>query len=274
MKICYVDESGNQESDPCLVMVGILVDAARLNRTQREFGEAFDAVQRLFDEPLQELKGAKIVPGKARWRNVRIETRKHIAEYFCKWIQKRKHTLLLAAIDRKRFNQEPMDEWFPKCPIPLWLAAGFHIALQVQKTNQAHSKNKGHTFLVFDENKMGADYLSDLLWQPPPWSDSYYSRGKKQEALDQVIDTAFTIKSHHAGLVQVADLFAYLLRRYAELCHYGLDEEWAGERAFITSCAQNIGTRLAPRANRWASKSNSECAKWYASLVPDPLKRL
>ena len=26
MKLCYVDESGNQDSDRCLVMVGIMVD--------------------------------------------------------------------------------------------------------------------------------------------------------------------------------------------------------------------------------------------------------
>ena len=31
------------------------------------------------------------------------------------------------------------------------------------------------------------------------------------------IDSAFTVKSHRAGLIQVADVFAYLLRRYCGL---------------------------------------------------------
>src|SRR3990170_485665 len=61
MKVCYVDESGNGEQDRCLVMVGIVVDALRLNRTREEFNEVFDVVQSLFQENLRELKGAKII---------------------------------------------------------------------------------------------------------------------------------------------------------------------------------------------------------------------
>lgn len=34
MKLCYMDESGNRDSDSCLVMVGVMVDDARLNRTR------------------------------------------------------------------------------------------------------------------------------------------------------------------------------------------------------------------------------------------------
>jgi hypothetical protein len=34
MKLCYVDESGNQDSDSCLVMVGVMVGDARLNRSR------------------------------------------------------------------------------------------------------------------------------------------------------------------------------------------------------------------------------------------------
>ena len=34
MKLCYVDKSGNQDSDSCLVMVGVMVDKARLNRSR------------------------------------------------------------------------------------------------------------------------------------------------------------------------------------------------------------------------------------------------
>jgi hypothetical protein len=44
MKICYVTESGNHDSDSCLVMLGIIVDAARLNRTRKQFGCIFESV--------------------------------------------------------------------------------------------------------------------------------------------------------------------------------------------------------------------------------------
>ena len=89
------------------------------------------------------------------------------------------------------------------------------MALQLQKANQTSGNNKGHTFLIFDDNKVKADTLSDLLWKPPAWTDDYYGRKKRQDPLDQIIDTTFSIKSHHAGLVQVADLFAFIFRRYA-----------------------------------------------------------
>lgn len=273
MKVCYVDESGNLDSDPCLVMAGILVDAARLNRTRQEFGEIFDAVQRLFAEPLKELKSSKMVYGKDRWRHINPEDRKAIAEYFCNWIAERKHTLLLSAINRAKFSEKP-----GQCPGELesdiWIATGFHIALQLQKANQGQAKNKGHTFLVFDENKQKADRLSELLWEPPPWSDGYYSRGKKQLPLDQLIDTAFTVKSHHAGLVQVADLFAFLLRRYAELAEYGKAEEWKGETVFVKRCIERLSSRMLPRGTRWPVRTTGDCAKWYNRIAPESLKNL
>ena len=162
MKLCYVDESGNQESDPCLVMVGILVDAARLNRTRKEFGGIFESVQKLSPEPLKELKGSKMIAGRARWRNVSPDVRKQLASHLCNWIKERKHSLLLTAVDRKEYAAHKAPS-MPSDGQPLWVTAGFHIALQVQKENQKHSNNKGHTFLVFDENKMAADQLSELL---------------------------------------------------------------------------------------------------------------
>lgn len=80
MKVCYVDESGNQSTDPCLVMVGLLVDAARLTRTREELGKIFDDIESLFGQTLKELKGTKILSGRDRWRNVDPNVRKGIIE--------------------------------------------------------------------------------------------------------------------------------------------------------------------------------------------------
>ncbi len=65
------------------------------------------------------------------------------------------------------------------------------------------------------------------------WTDDYYDRGKKQARLDQIVGTTFSIKSHHAGLVQVADMFAFMFRRYSEMKDFAQPEEWPGERALI-----------------------------------------
>lgn len=130
MKVCYVDESGNRDHDPCLVMVGIVVDAHRLSRTRQEFSEVFEVVQRLFQDNLKELKGSKMIFGRDRWRNVDPDTRKRIAGFLCEWVTDRKHNLAMSAIDRQRFKQVDATMFTPVSSDP-WLAASLHIALQI-----------------------------------------------------------------------------------------------------------------------------------------------
>ncbi|GIX16209.1 MAG: hypothetical protein KatS3mg119_0395 [Rhodothalassiaceae bacterium] len=273
MKICYVDESGNNSEDPCLVMVGVLVDSYRLNRTREEFAEIFDDIQRLFEKNLRELKGSKMFFGRDRWRNVNPEDRKRIVGHLCKWISDRKHYLVLSAIDRSKLNRDNTANVPEQCRDE-WLAGGLHIALQIQKAHQKKSKNKGHTFLIFDDNKMKADNLSELLWQPPEWTDDYYDRKKKQIRLDQIVDTTFTIKSHHAGLVQVADLFAFIFRRYAEMKDFGMPEGWAGEQALIGKYVEALSSRLLARVCRWPKRPNGASSRWFNSIAPASLMSL
>lgn len=273
MKVCYVDESGNQTSDPCLVMVGVVVDAMRLNRTRDEFNDVFEIVQSLFEENLRELKGSKMIFGRDRWRNVDPSIRKRIAEFFCNWVVGRKHHLVLAAVDREQMKLSGGDQYTEIAAHP-WLASSLHIALQLQKHHQGQSKNKGHTFLLVDENKKDADRLAELLFTPPSWTDDYYSRGKKQARLDQLIDSAFAVKSHHAGLVQVADLYALMFRRYAELHDYGQAEAWDGERSLIDGYVATLATRLLPRPTRWPARPKSAIAEWFNEMAPSSLKAL
>src|SRR5262249_8666878 len=136
------------------------------------------------------------------------------------------------------------------------------------------SRHKGLTFLVFDENKAKADSLAELLWDPPHWTDDYYGKGKRRGRLGQLIDSSFTVKSHHAGLVQVADDFAFIFRRYAELSDFGAEEEWAGEVNFIQGCVDILEARLLPKTVRWPTKTASNCAKWFNVLAPASLLAL
>ncbi len=265
MKVCYVDESGNNDADPCLVMVGILADVARLNRTVVEFGEIFDEVQKLFQENLRELKGAKMIFGRNRWKKIDAQTRKGLAETICKWVCARKHHLVIAAVDRVAFSNSK-GPWLPRQDP--WLAAALHIALQLQKNNQEHAKNKGRTFVIFDENKIGSDNLSELLWAPPSWTDDYYARSAKRPPLDQLIDSSFTVKSHHAGLVQVADLYAFVFRRWAEFRQFGLPEEWDGEQPFIDDLVGILQSRIVARSVRHPKRTPSDSAKWFTNITP------
>jgi hypothetical protein len=112
------------------------------------------------------------------------------------------------------------------------------------------------------------------LWQPPEWTDDYYDKQKRQSRLDQIVDTTFSIKSQHAGLVQVADLFAFILRRYAEMTDFGQPEEWVGEQALIKGCAATLAERLLPRSWRWPSRQVSGSSKWFNSVAPTSLMAL
>jgi Protein of unknown function (DUF3800) len=249
MKVCYVDESGNQPTDPCLIMVGLLVDAVRLNRTREEFDDIFEMVSGHFDEELRELKGSKILFGRDRWRKIDPSIRKSVTERMCSWLSERKHHLVLSAIDKAKFEKQK-NASLPEFTNDPWLSAAVHVALQLQKNNQGKSHNKGLTFLVFDENKAKADILADLLWDVPRWTDDYYTKKSKQERLDQLIDSAFTVKSHHAGLVQIADLYAFILRRFVEFCDFGVPEEWSGEKQLINGYVDLLRSRLLPQATR------------------------
>lgn len=273
MKVCYIDESGVGEDEPVFVMVGIVADSQRLNRTREEFSAIFSRIQRFFPEALRELKSTKIFYGRDRWRDVHPNTRKAVFDFFCRWICERKHRLALAAVDRA-VHQRLIANGVPGVVADIWLAAALHIGLQVQKAHQPLTNNKGHTFLIFDENKTKSDRLPELLYDPPEWTDSYYDREKKQARLDQVIDSAFFVKSHHAGLCQVADLFSFVFRRYSEMIDFGKAEVFDGEREVISHYVRILADRLLPLAHRWAQKSTSPCARWFKNLAPESLRGL
>ena len=97
---------------------------------------------------------------------------------------------------------------------------------------------------------------------------------KKQNRLDQIVDTTFSIKSHHAGLVQVADLFAFIFRRYAEMKDFGRSEEWAGEQALIEEYVTVLANRLLPRSCRWPAKQNGASSRWFNSIATTSLMSL
>ena len=82
------------------------------------------------------------------------------------------------------------------------------------------------------------------------------------------------MKSHHVGLVQVADVFAAIFRRHSELADYGLEEKYAGERAHVAEWVEQLTPRLLGKAHRWAARTNSDCSTWYSAIAPATLKAL
>ncbi|MCH8242908.1 MAG: DUF3800 domain-containing protein [Planctomycetes bacterium] len=267
MKFCYADESLDDKGKLVQVMVGIVADAHRLNRSRQEFAEIFGLVSGVYPEALRELKGSRIFYGRGAWRKVPPDIRKAVFRLFCDWVTERKHCLAMSAIDIDRFNAG-LPAACPKELRDLWVAGAVHIALQLQKLHQPLPKNKGHTVLIFDENKFKGDKLNEVLFAPPVWTKPYYEKKAKQEPLDQIIDSAFFTKSHHTGLVQVADLFAFVFRRYAELTDYGVKPAYKDEPSDIQGLVDRLKPRLIRKSYRWPPRTKGECAQTYVNLAP------
>jgi len=186
MYFCYGDESGNDNVSPALVMVGIVVDATKLRRTQEEFDEIFSSLCQVTGRPLKELKSSDLLPGKNAWNSVDGVVRRNVVTNLCDWVGVRSHKLALSALDRGRHSASK-----PGCSQlqDEWQAAAMHVVLQLQRHGLSKPKGKGRTVIAFDNNPRGLALLSDLVYEPPAWVEKFYERGKKEPALSQIIDT-------------------------------------------------------------------------------------
>lgn len=266
MYFCFCDETGTGDGGAHLIVAGIVADANRYSRTREEFKELFDRCSSAAKDGLRELKSSELSRGKGKWFSVPRHERNGIISELVEWTTTRKHRIALAAINVEVAAATPAPDDIPD---DNWLRAGLHVALQVQRSHQGKSGNKGRTLLFFDEHPRLAD-LSGLLLEPPLSTDAYYGRRKKQAVLSEVLDTSVAVKSHHFGLIQVADLYAYIFRRYCELVA-GASETWEGETATVTEWTHALAPRLLDAADRWPARTTSPLAKWYRAVAPRPL---
>jgi len=143
--------------------------------------------------------------------------RTRIIEAVIRWVGDRKHKITFSAVKKKRFEILRKTDKRLKDLDTLWCTAAMHAILSLQKAHMGLSKNKGHTVLIFDNEGREEKRLTECVLEPPSWTDSYYSRTRKQTALAQVVDVPYFVDSCWVLFIQVADLFAYILLVYAEI---------------------------------------------------------
>ena len=90
---------------------------------------------------------------------------------------------------------------------------------------------------------------SDALYNADPWFDPIYQTSKKKKIaparrFDQIINSAFAIKSEHSSLIQVADAVSYAYRRHLQL--KSDSEKWAGERQYFASLVAKLEPNREP----------------------------
>lgn len=231
MKFLYVDESGDQSHSDYFFMTGLLIDAYRMPKKSKEINKLISDFLKLHPSAPKEIKTSQLINGKGKWSKVNADDRKKFIVDLC-------NTALACCkiytygLSFSKFAEFIKDQNY-HFNQSYWIAASMFLSSLVQKKMQKEANNKGLTILVFDDNKQYMEQLSEALYDAPDCYDAIYDFNdakKGTERFNQIIHTAFSIKSQHCFLVQTADCISYIYRRRYELKDQR--ESWDGEAEF------------------------------------------
>lgn len=268
MKFCYLDESGTGE-EPIAVMAGVITDAARMRVTKSHWAELLKALSEIIGRDIQEIHTRDFYSGSSPWRELNGNQRSDIISAIFAWLRERKHHVVFTAVNKEVFEKGFREEPFAENIGTLWRYMALHITLSLQKHLQREQKNKGNFVLVFDSEEKEKTRFTDLVLNPPVWTDTYYARGKKQERLDQVIDVPHFVDSKDVGLIQLADFICFFLRKHIEL-QLGLAKPaYKDEIDKVKTWATQIIEQAIPKSCVFLSKGRCEAADLFYKYAPE-----
>jgi hypothetical protein len=274
LKFCYFDESG-MGSEPYLVVAAIVVDGQRMHITKVIWADFLDYLSTEIGRPVTEFHTRLFYSGNGIWRGLDGLQRAAIINAIIRWLRNRKHKVVFSCINKSVFDSlarqnDPRIHFFNS----KWCAAVTHCILQIQKQHQGLDNNKGHSVLIFDREVSEENSISQFVFNPPSWIDSYYGRKKKQLPLDQIIDVPFFADSVHLLLAQVTDLIVYILRTSAEIQDNLLSERFTGEGDRMQAWSEEIASLAYPPSNRYPKKNRCEVADFFWELTPPVIRNL
>ena len=211
-----------------------------------------------------ELKTKAIINGSGDWNKVPHAERKDFISKVCD-VAVKYAKLYSVAFSFQAFDDAVTNAGYGQ-PFgnSYCLGAAMFIAALVQKNMQRIKKNKGNTVFICDDNKWEMANLSDALYNADPWFDPIYlqtSKKKKKKKIarfNQIINSAFAIKSQHSSLVQVADAVSYTYRRHLEL--KSENENWRGEEQYSASLVAKL------KKERLGQTSSGQCIEFYRAV--------
>lgn len=268
MKFCYIDESGTGD-EPIAVMAGVLVDAYRMKPSKSNWDELLETLSEIVDREVKEFHTYDFYAGNSPWRNLDGTTRKNILSAIFDWYEERKHSTVYSIIDKQKFARTFREHKFAASIGNLWKTLALHTSLAIQKANKSKKNNKGNTVLIFDAHDRDERSFTELLLDPPAWTDTYYSKTKKQKQLDQIIDVPHFVDSSHVGLIQLADCISYFLRRHFEIVERMAPERYSGEGEIVGKWANAaLNHSISPSAI-YPKRGRCEAAEFFYQLAPD-----
>jgi hypothetical protein len=271
MKFCYLDESGTG-NEPYAVMAGVVVDSLRMRVTKDDWCELLSVLSQIAGKTVTEFHARDFYSGRGIWKGSDGNMRSEVISAVFQWLRERKHKIVFGAIDKQRYSALAADPRVNGVGT-LWCTLGLHQLLSLQKAHQKDGA-KGHTVIIFDEELFEKDRITDLVSAPPPWTDTYYSKKKKDKQLNRIVDVPYFGDSKKVHLLQVADLVAYLLRRYAELVDGKHQEKYAGELSKVSAWVREIAKLSHPSATRYLKAGRCSCAELFYSIAPASIRDL
>jgi hypothetical protein len=116
--------------------------------------------------------------------------------------------------------------------------------------------------------------FTDLIRNPPPLSDAYYQKSRSQQRLDQVVDVPFFGDSQEVSLIQVADIVAFFLRRYAEIIEGLVPARYNDEPERVERWAQMIARLSIGRTMMYPSRGRDELSEIFFNLAPQCIREM
>ena len=150
------------------------------------------------------------------FRDIGGTARANLITQIFEWLSERRHAVVYSSVVKQSYFNAFAAGGIPDELNTVWRFLGFHLILAMQKHGQRHERRKGHTIFVFDNEERERMRFTDLIARAPEWSDGYYARARNQEQLDQIVDCPY-FGATEVVLIQLADVVAFLMRRYAEV---------------------------------------------------------
>jgi hypothetical protein len=273
MKVAYCDESGTG-GEPFAVMTGVVVDSQRMHVTKSEWADLLRELSTLTGRDIKEFHTREFYPGYGVWHGLHGQKRADVMEMIADWIAERKHHVVIVACDVAAHSaSKGADALHPEVR-SLWRFLATHLILALQKEHQAHEKTKGHTLLVFDQEKSEEAAFADLVATPPAWTDSYYKRGEKSIALPHIVDVPYFADSKHVALIQTADYAAFVFRKYLELVTGRVAEKYQGELQKIERWALKLAKRAVSTSSIYPEAGRCACGDLFYGHAPKELRLL
>jgi hypothetical protein len=245
--LCYIDEAGTTgksltgvPQQPVFTMAGLLVSDEKWRKTEREIRQVISSEYGAPLPPNFELHASELLAphGEGPFTGWTRDRRNSLALQVLKLIETRKHQVLLQWVVKRRMAAAapPADDfgfdW--KDPWELSFALALTMAEEFLQSSKTGSSSTG--MVIIDHEPT---YLEVVR---------AHSRDRQQASgwrkTNKVMEIGYSAASHANSLIQMTDLVAFTMKKWAESAA-GLRADWPKEaHDFFSQCHDEIWPRV------------------------------